>query len=450
MLHPASKLQPALQPVSTGAFNAAMQQALAFDQAAPVIAAAVSGGGDSMALALLLKEWAGSKGSKMIALVVDHGLRAESAQEAQTTAARLKSLGIDHEILSWQGEKPTTSIQEQARQGRYRLLLEACHRHSASVLALAHNAEDQIETFWMRLVAGSGPDGLAAMAPARMQEGILQLRPLLSFTRAQLRDTCRARGAEWIEDPSNTNEKFLRVKLRGFEDLLTQEGLTPARLSRSLQKIADARVALDWATGEAAASCLSVKAEGYITLNQKTFATLPADIQRRVLALALASFACNDAYAPSHEAIEDIRRDLLKPGFAGRTLASCDIAPLASGDVIIAREEAAAQKAITLREGAIWDGRFIFHGFGESFQVGIITDTGFEKLRKQNEAIAAQASRLPLKVRRTLPGLYDTQGELVSIPHLSYYGSNCPPAGWVGKILLSPHFGAKLPEKRQN
>src|SRR5690606_3672257 len=129
------------------------------------------GGGDSMALALLLHDWARARGGKILALTVDHGLRAASAAEARQTAARLAQHGIAHEILAWEGEKPCTGIQQHAREARYRLLRGACEKHGIKTLALAHNAEDQAETFWMRLAHGSGLDGLAGMAAKREEGG---------------------------------------------------------------------------------------------------------------------------------------------------------------------------------------------------------------------------------------------------------------------------------------
>src|SRR5688500_149409 len=171
------------------------------------IAVAVSGGGDSMALVLLLEDWTRERGGRLLALTVDHGLRPESAEEARRVHDILQSRGIEHRVLTWEGEKPQSHIQERAREARYALLCAECVREKIPFLAAAHNAEDQIETFWMRLAHGSGLDGLAGMAARREMRGMDLLRPLLGFSREELRRYCAQAGIEWIEDPSNQNQK---------------------------------------------------------------------------------------------------------------------------------------------------------------------------------------------------------------------------------------------------
>src|SRR6218665_1826276 len=203
---------------------------------ANAVALAVSGGGDSMALAVLAARVLAPRGIQLKAYTVDHGLRAESRAEAVETGARLATLGIAHDILTWDGDKPQARVQERARAARYALLSDACRRDGFRVLLKAHQAEDQIETFWMRLSHGSGLDGLAGMSPHRVLPcGLVLARPLLGFDRAALRDVCRAADIAWAEDPSNHHEKYLRPRLRAVEDVLAAEGLTPHRLSQLLQ-----------------------------------------------------------------------------------------------------------------------------------------------------------------------------------------------------------------------
>lgn len=297
---------------------------------APAIAAAVSGGGDSLALALLLNDWAAARGGKIIAFTVDHALRPGSGDEARRAGEILRGKNIAHKILTWSGEKPATHIQEKARQARYDLLLAACRAQGCARLALAHNAEDQAETFWMRLAHGSGLDGLAGMAAARDAEGVTLLRPLLSFSRAELRATCAAYGVQWIDDPSNENEKFLRVRLRRFEDVLAAEGLTPERLSQTAQKLARAREALEFYTAQAFMDCVTVHPEAHAALDLARWREHPPEIQSRVLAKALQSVQPQD-YPPGFDALEALRLDLLSPSFRGRTLAGCEIFPHRGG-----------------------------------------------------------------------------------------------------------------------
>ena len=155
-----SEAHPA-QPVGAGEFSAAMH-ALGPWEAAPQLCVAVSGGADSMALALLAHEWTKARQGRIEAITVDHGLRPESKAEAQLTAARLQAAGIRCRVLAWAGDKPRTGLQAAARRARYRLLTGWCARAGVLHLLVAHHASDQAETVVLR-AAAFGRDDLAAL-----------------------------------------------------------------------------------------------------------------------------------------------------------------------------------------------------------------------------------------------------------------------------------------------
>jgi tRNA(Ile)-lysidine synthase len=412
------------QEINAAAFDTALRNALnkaRADAARTKIAVAVSGGGDSLALALLLNDWARENGGEITALTVDHKLRQGSTAEAQQVQALLRARGIAHEILTWEGEKPCTHIQEAARRARYALLLEYCRAHGFPLLAAAHNLEDQAETFWMRLAHGSGLDGLAGMQTAREMDGVTLIRPLLGFSRAALRRTCEAFNIQWLEDPSNENEKFLRVRLRAFESLLADEGLTPQRLAQTMQKLEEAKEALQSVTAEAFAGCVCLQDEGYAELDVEQWAATPRDIQRRVLATALAAVA-PQTYPPESDALEALRLELHKAGFAGKTLAGCDIFPQ-KNKIFFAREENVVEGRIPARTGHIWDNRFMICGVANAdVTIGAVGET------------IPAPSPLPFKVKRVLPGLWK-ENTLLAVPHLGYYSEACPEA--LKKIKLN-------------
>ncbi len=137
------------------------------------ILAAVSGGPDSVALLALLADWAKSngRGIRVFAATVDHGLRPESAQEAADCGRLAAQLGIPHAVLRWEDPKPATGLQESARIARYGLLAAHARSIGATHVATAHHADDQAETVLMRLAAGSGIAGLAAMRETTRLDG---------------------------------------------------------------------------------------------------------------------------------------------------------------------------------------------------------------------------------------------------------------------------------------
>ena len=193
-------------------------------------AVAVSGGADSLALTLLANAWARRRGGTVAALTVDHRLRPESAAEARRTGEWLASRGIAHQTLVWDGPHPASDIQAEARTARYRLLQACCAEQGYLHLLTAHHLEDRAETFWLRLARGSGLDGLAGISAVSERARCRVLRPLLDVPPERLRARLRREGQEWIEDPSNRNTEFGRVRVREARALIASEGLSAERL----------------------------------------------------------------------------------------------------------------------------------------------------------------------------------------------------------------------------
>jgi tRNA(Ile)-lysidine synthase len=213
----------------------------------PVVAVAVSGGRDSLALALLAHDWGRSRGGRLVGLIVDHGLRAEAADEARMARDTLHRQGIDSEILRWTGPKPTSGLQQAAREARYRLLFEACRAHGILHLLVAHHADDQLETVAMRAGRGSGPDGLAGMAAMIEHRHVRLLRPLLGVRRAEITAFMCARGIAWSEDPSNADPRFERVRVRAEGRAVAAPELGGDRRTERERDVARAAVAaLEW------------------------------------------------------------------------------------------------------------------------------------------------------------------------------------------------------------
>jgi tRNA(Ile)-lysidine synthase len=257
------------------------------NQASGIIAA-VSGGPDSMALMQLLARWhaAGSRPPVLVA-TIDHGLRPEAAEEAIFVAREADALGLPHLILAWTGDKPRTGIQKAAREARYRLLAEHAHVAGASHLVTAHTLDDQAETVMMRLARGSGLSGLAGMRRETERHGIVHARPLLELPKARLLDLCRSQGWRFVEDPSNANALFARVRWRRLMPLLATEGLDAERLARFAERAARADEALDLKAREALERAAFSKEGNDCSFGGSILASEPLEIALRALAQAL-------------------------------------------------------------------------------------------------------------------------------------------------------------------
>src|ERR1700761_3319571 len=203
-------------------------------KAAPAVVLAVSGGPDSVALMWLMARWrrALAKGPRLIAVTVDHVLRAASAGEARDVKRLAQSLGLPHHTLRWRGAKPKTGLPAAAREARYRLLAKAARDHGASHILTAHTSDDQAETLLMRLLRGSGIAGLAAMARESSREDVVLARPLLGIAKSRLVATLAKAGIGYADDPTNRDTAFTRPRLRALMPLLAAEGGDAKGLSR--------------------------------------------------------------------------------------------------------------------------------------------------------------------------------------------------------------------------
>ncbi|MFT5438332.1 MAG: tRNA(Ile)-lysidine synthase [Alphaproteobacteria bacterium] len=390
----------------------------------PEIAIACSGGADSMALAVLAADWARRRKGQATALIVDHGLRAESVSEAASVRRRLKGLGIGAHILRWAGEKPTTGIQQAAREARYGLMERWCWRHAVLHLAVAHHLEDQAETVLHRFARGSGPDGLAGMAAIRETQSLRLLRPFLGTPRARLRATLHARGIDWVEDPSNQDPAYARVRLRALAPTLTEIGLGPQAINRQARQFAIARQALDGDVADALANCGALHVEGYATLARGFF----SDTRSAVALRGLNSLLCcvgGRTYPVRQERLGRLYSVLADPTFVGtRTLAGCTVR-MGREQLVIARE-AGRILPVSIHDGEdiLWDQRFRVRLLRrvEGRQPRRFTLAPFDPqllVGAGRDAARVRASALPSAVRLSLPALYDRRG-LVAVPHLNY------------------------------
>jgi tRNA(Ile)-lysidine synthase len=261
---------------------------------APALVLAVSGGPDSTALMVLAARWrdALKHKPKLIAVTVDHGLRAESKREAAEVGRLARKLGIAHRTLRWTGKKPNTALQETARAARYRLLAKAAHAAGAAYVLTAHTLDDQAETVLIRMSRGSGVTGLAAMnrlAPLPGVPDITLVRPLLDIPKMRLIATLKAAKIPFADDPSNRDPRFTRARLRGLMPALAREGLDARRLALLARRLRRADRAVEAAVDRAEAELLLyAPAPGAVAFDTAGYAQLAGEIALRLIGRAVA------------------------------------------------------------------------------------------------------------------------------------------------------------------
>jgi tRNA(Ile)-lysidine synthase len=390
-------------PIAAEEFAAWMAPLGPFEPA-PHLAAAVSGGGDSLALALLAAAWASARNGRLTALIVDHRLREGSAAEAALTAERLKHSGIAARILVLPDLSPGSALAERARSARYAALEAACVEAGIVHLLLGHHAADQAETVAMRMLAQSGPDGLAGMAALVETAQLRLLRPLLRVPRVRLRATLRAANVGWVEDPSNEDPQFLRTRIRQLR--ADPDGDGPATHAAVAAAVARGTARAGQEIGRAAelAARVRIYPEGYAVLS-------PGSIGAPALAALLRTLAG----APRPPSLRQVAGLADKPEPA--TLAGVRIMPagrLGPGWLLV-REAAAMAPPVPALPAANWDGRFSVRRASRlpmGLTLGPLGDEGLAMPGRQRLG-------LPAAVLRTLPA-FRRGGSLVAVPHLRY------------------------------
>ena len=331
-------------------FAAAMDRLGPFEPR-PRLALAVSGGADSMALALLASDWAAARRGTVRAFIVDHGLRPESAAEAALTAERLIARNIPARILTLTGLTRGPALAERARAARYDALLHAVAEEGIVHLLLGHHRSDQVETVMMRALSGSGARGLAGMPALTETRFARLLRPLLGWPPGAFREFLTARGAAWVEDPSNRDPAARRARLR--RDIADPPGTSAGieTLARAIRIAGQARAARDAAMAVVLAERAAIWPEGYATLT-------PGPIAPEALAALLRTIG-GAAFAPAPAAVASLAR---APGPA--TLGGVRI--MTAGRFgpgwLLVRERRGLSGPIRACPNAVWDGRFRLAG----------------------------------------------------------------------------------------
>lgn len=317
-----------------------------------ILGVAVSGGSDSMALLHLMHGFCALHGCKLRAVTVDHGLRPEAKDEAEAVRQVCAQLGVAHDTLLWTGWDGVGNLQSAAREARYGLMTQWAADNDISTIAIGHTADDQAETFLMRLVRRSGVDGLSGIPHRVMRDGVTWVRPLLSAGREVLRSYLRTQRILWIDDPSNDDTQFERVRTRQALTQLSTLGIDVQVLSEVAGHMSQARRALDWQTFIAARDIAHIDA-GAVVLCERRLRILPDEIQRRLIVQAI-NWISGKEYPARRAAIANLMQAIRK-GQAG-TADGVHLRRVA-GQIWVFREWNAVRD-ISCKPDALWDARW--------------------------------------------------------------------------------------------
>jgi tRNA(Ile)-lysidine synthase len=390
----------------------------------------VSGGSDSLALMMLAHDWAAEMRQDpdngpvtLIAITVDHGLRPESAAEAEGVAKIAHDLGIDHVTLQWKWDG-VGNLQAAARAARYSLVQEWRRRKRPEIGAIlvGHTRDDQAETFLMRLSRGSGVEGLSAMKALPLSHKAADaagaapvIRPILWASRADLRAALQARRMQWIDDPSNDNEDYLRVRTRKAMRDLAEIGLDVDTLTRTADHMARASVALWARAADVARDVVTEPYPGILRFDLTRLERIEEETQLRLLAHGIGCLT-QAPYRPRLSSLEA----LAEAAYAGRGATLQGVQSFVQDDaLILVRELRAVADYECPADGAsAWDGRWRIKGrrLGEA----VIRPMGAQSL-----AALELPKGLPKAAFQSYPALWAGQA-LVAVPYLAREGLCAP------------------------
>ncbi len=378
----------------------------------------VSGGGDSTALLVLATDWARNSGREIVAGTVNHGIRPESRLECEHVARLCSSLNVVHRTLEVTQEAPGTGLQEWARVQRFSLLAGLSTDVGGVPVMLAHTQDDQAETVLMRLLRGAGVDGLAAMRADTWHGELRIIRPLLGVTGIRLREMLRERGQCWIEDPSNTDPRFERVRLR---KAMRGLGLDSVALARTASAMGRARHALEAEAGRLLEQYASRGALGEVVLDLRGLSETEEEYAVRAFARLLRIVAGRRTIRFRHKRLLDTVRWALAPKAqpSGCTLAGCILKRASGHRLLVAREPAMCDPPIPLCKGqeVVWDQRWRVRFDGSGFaEVGALGYSGARDIA----GCAAHWRQSPALVRASVPA-FRRDGRIAAIPSVEYW-----------------------------
>tara|TARA_B110000438_G_scaffold294219_1_gene335294 strand:- start:495 stop:1778 length:1284 start_codon:yes stop_codon:yes gene_type:complete len=321
------------------------------------IALAVSGGRDSCALMLLISKWLSIKkiNIEVHVLTVNHKLRKDSDSECQQVSEIANAYGFNHQILVWEHKEIKASIQEKAREARYKLMLEYIEENMIDALLTGHTLDDQVETFIMRLSKGSGLDGLRSIQEVRDIDGVLLYRPLLSITRNMTTEILKSSNREWIDDPYNQDQKFERIKIRKNIHHLENLNISSENISKSINRLARSQQAIQHTVNYLFHELVEINYLGYITIKKHKFDQCPEDLAIRIIERCLR--IVNGEKRVSLSSLEKVYIDLIRTK-KSKTINGCVIKVLKYKYIITREIRDIRFIDLKLGDEIIWDNRF--------------------------------------------------------------------------------------------
>ena len=273
-----------------------------------VLAVGVSGGIDSIVLAILLSKWSKKNNYSIVALIIDHKIRIESSIEAKKVSNYLSNLKISNKIIKLKKNQNLYGIQKRSRYGRFRAFHGYCKKNNILHLFLGHNKNDNLETYILRKVGGSGLEGLRSIRKLTRFKRLQIIRPLLKFHRKEIFNYAKKSNLTWVEDPSNLNLNFSRIKIRNLISTnLKLKNIIETELEK-FEKITDKY--MEMINFNLALSIFKTE-DSIIILNTKILMKMPKQIAIKIISISM-KFVNNSEFTNKYAKLAIIYSNILK------------------------------------------------------------------------------------------------------------------------------------------
>tara|TARA_B100001121_G_scaffold304696_1_gene320663 strand:- start:607 stop:1635 length:1029 start_codon:yes stop_codon:yes gene_type:complete len=297
---------------------------------------AVSGGPDSLALAFLSKIYSLKNNLVSKYFIINHGLRPDSLKEAKNVQSILKKHSISAKILNWEGKKPISNVQSIARKKRYQLLFKECDKLNIQKILLGHHKDDLIENFFIRLLRGSGLKGLISLDKISKSGDKFLLRPLLNQTKDDLIFVSKKVFNFYINDPTNKDEKYLRIRLRRLIEELKKNGLDTKKFNKTIANLKNSNNVVNFYVDEnLKKNSFYLNKKNKVLLN-KEFFQQPYEVIFRAIS-DIIKLVGGKYYASRGKKLDNIIEEIEKNRFSRVTLGGCIIEKV--NQTIIVRKE---------------------------------------------------------------------------------------------------------------
>lgn len=409
------------------------------------LALAVSGGPDSMALLYIAHLWSAESGKMIVAITVDHNLRGESRAEAEYVSGICKNLGIEHHILTWIREDGAKTMHDASREARYNLLTGYCRENGIDTILTAHNADDKIEHFFIRLSKASGLLGLVP-GDVNFYGNIRILRPLSNVYKRDLESYIAKLGVKACYDMSNSDPKYQRSNIRKWISMIPDEldpDLFKHRMLKSISYLSDSAIHTRDLFVEELAERSVIYPSGYATyqIHLKN-----ADISLMVISHLL-TVVGGASFMPRVESVQKLYDRLCNPSTCDggnnkfkATLHGCVVEKVGNSISFYRSFGRNAPVRVPLNKDVKWDGRWRSNVTYDNLFVTNLSMESYRELKK-DPIFVKKSSYVSRSVLFTIPVILSDLEKVLAIPHIGYYNTR---SSLEEALVFEPNYMSRL------